>query len=95
MVIKYVLVAGVSAAAGYVVANMHLRKQYRILLEQNTNEIEDRLKRKYMRKAVQETTGVEPEFVEAAIDAAEALKTYQKVDVRPEVLAEEIGRAHV
>lgn len=90
MVIKYVLVAGVSAAAGYVVANMHLRKQYQILLEQNTDEIEARLERKYMRKAVQEATDVDEKFAELAIDAAESLKTYQKVEVRPEVLAEEM-----
>jgi DNA polymerase elongation subunit (family B) len=92
--IKYVLVAAASATAGYLACEIKYGRKWEKFLESESKklgeEIEGRLERKYKRKFVQEVTDADPEFAEAAINAAEALKTYSDVDVRPEVLASEM-----
>jgi hypothetical protein len=93
MVINYIAVAVASAAVGYVVADRRLKKEYKILLERDTAEIKDRYERQLKRRLVELRTDAEPEFVEAAIDAAESLGKYAGVKVEPEDLATEMLNA--
>jgi hypothetical protein len=54
MLVKYLLVAGISAGAGYFVAQKRLEQRYFAELNKETEEVRDFYERKYQRKKAQE-----------------------------------------
>jgi hypothetical protein len=91
VVAKYLLVAGVSAAAGYGIAVKRLERRFYEDLARETDEAKDFYRRKYMKKAAEE--GEDPELTQAAIDASEALKLYSGIKVGPSILTQEMEAA--
>lgn len=88
MVVKYVLVAGISASAGYYVASKRLEQRFREDLARETEEAKDFYRRKYIKQAEKE--GEDSDLTEAAVDAAEALLNYSGISVGPSVLTQEM-----
>lgn len=88
MVVKYVLVAAVSAGVGYFVANYRLERLYFERLQEIEEEAQGFYRSKYKKQA--EEDGEDPEITESAVDAAEALKTYQGLTVPPAILTEKV-----
>lgn len=91
MLYKYLLVAGVSAGAGYYVAHRRLEQKFFTDLARETDEARDFYRRQYMKKAQED--GEAESVTQAAVDAAEALSRYSGIDVGPSVLTQEMAAA--
>lgn len=90
MIVKYAMVAIGSAAIGYYFADQALKNKYELRLEAETEAVREYYEKRYQQKVVEHATKADPEFVEAAVNAAENLSKYAGVDVEPEVLATEM-----
>lgn len=86
--LKEVLIGVAGASAGYLVARNLLEKKYARLLEEEIR----RTKEFFGATHEEYTSSEDPEFMEAAINAAEAMTTYVQggVTVNPAVLAQEV-----
>ena len=88
--LKEVLIGAAGFGVGYLVVRTQLEKKYARLLDE-----EIRRTKEFYGQHNEEYTGPEdPEFMEAAIDAAEAMTSYVQgeVTVNPAVLAQEMTR---
>lgn len=87
--IKNVLYLASGVAIGYYVAHRRLEGYFNERLASAEDDAKEFYRLKYERKAAQDFVS-DPEFMEGAIKAAEALSEYAGVKVDPEVLAEEL-----
>ena len=87
-VVKNILYLASGVAIGYYVAHKRLENLYNERVDKADQDAKEFYRLKYEKQARE--AGEDPQFTEAAIRAAEALRDYQGLDVGPEVLVQEL-----